>query len=262
MQAGGDLDQVLGRDAEHGPPRRILRQGGPQLPRGGASGRACRAAASAREGGEAPFDRNDPLTWFDDGTGGSLEPAVTQTLSTTQMAALITAEPPKTRAGGSAPTVDEKTGALSGVVAGLMDAEDAIDRGLDQFEAGNIAAAIELFQAALELPGSGVKRDRKLANELSFGERVAVSYNLCCCYCRLSQRESDPALLERALEYLTDCLQAGFEDYDALKKDADLAPLRAMPGYKRLMESYQPKGMLNKLRARIDDAIGDVEIKE
>ena len=47
-----------------------------------------------------------------------------------------------------------------------------------------MAPALELFEAALALPGSGVRKQKNGPRELSTGERQAALYNIACCQAR------------------------------------------------------------------------------
>jgi Flp pilus assembly protein TadD len=50
------------------------------------------------------------------------------------------------------------------------DAEEAIARGMQLTTKGDYAEALALFEMALTLPGTGTRRDRVKARELSEGE--------------------------------------------------------------------------------------------
>lgn len=55
-------------------------------------------------------------------------------------------------------------------------------------------------------------------------------YNMICCYSKLEEFDS-------ALTCLEELLSSGFEDYDALRSDADLEQLRSVDG--RFEETLQ-----------------------
>lgn len=78
-----------------------------------------------------------------------------------------------------------------------------------------------MFQLALELPGSGMMRMAGSPKEYacpSNGEENAAMYNLACCYAQLGKLEAALTCLEG--------LNDDFENWDAMKSDPDLAPLR------------------------------------
>lgn len=73
----------------------------------------------------------------------------------------------------------------------------------------------------------------------SEGEEIAALYNLACAYCALGQRDAALASLEGAIE-------TGFKDFDALRSDPDLAPLRG-PGLEILLAKAKGQGFLSSL---------------
>lgn len=100
--------------------------------------------------------------------------------------------------------------------------KDAINAGLDLFTQANYTGAVEMFQLALELPGSGFMRMAGSPKEYacaSEGEEQAALYNMACAYCKLNQASAALTCIEALLE-------SGFEDFNALKTDADLAVAR------------------------------------
>eukprot|EP00959_Pyramimonas_sp_CCMP1952_P065036 1357920-Pyramimonas_sp.AAC.1 len=54
-----------------------------------------------------------------------------------------------------------------------LDAAEAISQGMQLTATGDFSGALELFEMALTLPGSGTLRDRKKARELSEGEKIS-----------------------------------------------------------------------------------------
>ena len=97
-----------------------------------------------------------------------------------------------------------------------------------------------MFQLALELPGSGFMRMAGSPKEYacpSEGEEQAALYNMACAYCRMNKASAALTCLEALLE-------SGFEDYNALKTDADLAAARG-PELDKLIGKYD--GVLAKL---------------
>ena len=79
-----------------------------------------------------------------------------------------------------------------------------------------------MFQLALELPGSGFMRMAGSPKEYacaSEGEEQAALYNMACSYCRMGQPSA-------ALTCLEALLDSGFEDYNAIRSDPDLASAR------------------------------------
>jgi len=58
------------------------------------------------------------------------------------------------------------------VSAGPEDAREAIAQGLARYGEGDHTAALQLFETALTLPGTGTLRDRKKQRELSDGETL------------------------------------------------------------------------------------------
>ena len=127
-----------------------------------------------------------------------------------------------------------------------------IDEGLKQYASGEYAAALNSFQSALTMPGSGPVRYRKSVvapagpsagfkpRELSAGEEIAIMYNSACCYSRLGRVEDGLASLRAALE-------RGYDEYPAIRKDPDIAPLRADPRFETIMAKHEPQGTIGKL---------------
>jgi hypothetical protein len=115
--------------------------------------------------------------------------------------------------------------AAAAAAGGPRRSRDAIAAGLDLFNASNYEAAVELFQLALELPGSGAMRMAGSPKEYacaSEGEEEAALYNMACAYCRMSPPKVGPALT--VLAALADDTE--FEAWATLRSDPDLAPAR------------------------------------
>jgi hypothetical protein len=148
-----------------------------------------------------------------------------QLLTDAQMMALLAQASPPMQAAASAAT--------PAVPRAPEDAAAAIAAGLRAFAAGDATAALALFTSALELPGSGVRRMKGSARELSQGEEQAALFNAACCHARLGNAVA-------GLECLQLCVRAGFDDYNALRSDTDLAPLRSSPEWARFAASFPP----------------------
>ncbi len=119
--------------------------------------------------------------------------------------------------------------------------KDAINAGLDLFQQENYTGAVEMFQLALELPGSGFMRMAGSPKEYacaSEGEEHSALFNMACAYCKMNQASAALTCIEALLE-------SGFEDYNALKTDADLAVARQGSEFDRLIGKYD--GVLAKL---------------
>jgi tetratricopeptide (TPR) repeat protein len=58
-----------------------------------------------------------------------------------------------------------------------------------------------------------------------------ILYNLSCSYALLNQEQKALDALKRALDF-------GYEDLDWMEEDPDLAALRKVEGYKKLVRSY------------------------
>lgn len=60
------------------------------------------------------------------------------------------------------------------------DAREAIARGIEMTSQQNYEAGLSLFQKALTLPGSGVKRNRIKPQELTEGEHSSYAHHHVC----------------------------------------------------------------------------------
>eukprot|EP00271_Cylindrocystis_brebissonii_P012982 TRINITY_DN32515_c0_g1_i1.p1 TRINITY_DN32515_c0_g1~~TRINITY_DN32515_c0_g1_i1.p1 ORF type:complete len:376 (+),score=55.06 TRINITY_DN32515_c0_g1_i1:132-1130(+) len=105
-----------------------------------------------------------------------------------------------------------------------------MDEGLRMYKQGSYAEALVHFETLLAL-------------EPPPREEGVASYNAACCLSKLGKVESGLGALEAAM-------RAGFEDYRAIRSDADLADLRASPAFKPLMDKYdEPLINENALKA-------------
>eukprot|EP00246_Nothoceros_aenigmaticus_P015048 TRINITY_DN6056_c0_g1_i1.p1 TRINITY_DN6056_c0_g1~~TRINITY_DN6056_c0_g1_i1.p1 ORF type:complete len:278 (-),score=56.19 TRINITY_DN6056_c0_g1_i1:267-1040(-) len=95
---------------------------------------------------------------------------------------------------------------------------DELTSGLNLYRAAKYEEALERFETIL-----GLKPDVK--------EEGVASYNVACCYSKLGQVDAGLQALEEALE-------AGFDDYKAVRTDPDLETLRASPNFKELINKY------------------------
>jgi hypothetical protein len=217
-------------------------------PRAACGVRRPRAAAphalAARTRCRATFNANDPATW---GAKSDEEEEQTafasedvQLLSDAQLSALLSqSSAPTPPAAAAAPTKERAP----------EDAAGAIAAGLRAFAAGDAAGALVLFAGALTLPGSGLRRTKGAARELSQGERQAALYNAACCHARLGEAAA-------GVDALLACCAAGFDDFATLRRDADLAPLRSAPEWRAFAASFEaqasstPQGLLGRLFGR------------
>lgn len=107
---------------------------------------------------------------------------------------------------------------------GPQRSREAIDLGLKLFQQSKYQEAVNMFQLALELPGTGVVRLGGSPREIacpSEGEENAALYNMACAYCRMQ-----PPRIESALICLEAVLENGFDDVNAIRSDEDLLPLQ------------------------------------
>ena len=128
-------------------------------------------------------------------------------------------------------------------------AAQAIDKGLALYKNGDYPEALAAFTSALDLPGSGPVRSRKARvmpagpsqgfadASVSLNEQIAIHYNCACCHARMDDAQSGLVSLVRAME-------AGYDDYENVRTDPDIAPLRADGRFEGIMAKFEPKGVI------------------
>jgi len=197
-----------------------------------------------RSVGLKAFNPNDPMTWNSDGDDAVpvMSPQEPDFLSEADLSSLLSTPM------GTSPTSEDGMAVFKAVIQNEkpLDAADAISQGMQLSSKGDFSGALELFEMALTLPGSGTLRDRKKARELSEGEKISALYNIACCHSQLGDERN-------GLVSLAGSLEAGFDDFDTARTDPDLAPLRENPQFEGLLLRFQPEkkagifGILNNL---------------
>ncbi|KAJ4811293.1 Tetratricopeptide repeat protein 30A [Rhynchospora pubera] len=95
---------------------------------------------------------------------------------------------------------------------------DNLREGLKLYKSGKYEEALEKFESVL-----GLKPEL---------EEVSIaSYNVACCYSKLNQ-------VQAGLSALKDAMEAGFEDFKAIRSDPDLENLRASEEFEPLMKKF------------------------
>jgi hypothetical protein len=209
------------------------------------------------------FDANDPLTWNqspgaveDDDDASMFADAAApvadiQSLSDADLAELVGAS------GAYVPQMvdDDAFAAMTAEIASSRapeNAAEAIAVGIKEYADGLYADALATFTSAMSKPGSGPVRYRKSLvapagpslgfkpRELSAGEEIAIWYNSACCYAKLENVTEGLAALNKALE-------RGYDEYPAIRRDADIEILRRDPRFEGIMARYEPQGAIGKL---------------
>lgn len=96
--------------------------------------------------------------------------------------------------------------------------ETELTQGLKLYKEGKYEAALESFESVL-----GSKPEPR--------EAAVTSYNVACCYSQLNQ-------IEAGLSALEDAMEAGYEDYQTIRTDPDIANLRSSEKFKPLLDKY------------------------
>ena len=120
----------------------------------------------------------------------------------------------------------------------------AIRDGIAKFDAGDAAAALALFQSALTLPGSGIRKIRNQPAELSTGEKQAAYYNCAVAHAALGEVDNGLEALECAFktgfgDWVRHGTAQAIRDYALLTESEELAPLRAGPEFAALLDKYK-----------------------
>lgn len=210
------------------------------------------------------FDPNDPMTWNAPSGGGNDADFMLDMgapvddlmqLDDAQLAQLLGAEgatvPVMLEDGGISPADDGDGAATSAQRVELppATAAEAIDKGLALYRAGEYGEALAAFTGALDLPGTGPIRRRKAKvmpagpslgfedADVSLNEQIAIHYNCACCHARLGDTQAGLVSLVRSME-------AGYDDYDNVRDDADIAALRADARFEGIMGRFEPSGFV------------------
>lgn len=189
-------------------------------------------------------DPNDPITWnMDEAEMEIMEmsPQETDFLSSSDISMLLSTPM------GTSPKSAEGMAVFQEISNEKPDdAEEAIARGMQLTTKGDYAEALVLFEMALTLPGTGTRRDRVKARELSEGEKISALYNCACCHSLMGDAKNGLIAFAGALE-------VGFDNFDTAMTDPDLASLREEPQFEGLILRFKPvkkggiQGLFNKL---------------
>jgi len=76
--------------------------------------------------------------------------------------------------------------------------------------------------------------ESKSSTTLDEFELQAANYNMACALAQLGQTAEAVQSLEAAFA-------AGFDNFATVREDPDLAPVKAIPAFDKLMEKYEPK---------------------
>ena len=250
--------------------------------RGSASGALCssvpsrfsspnaRKARSARPLGATPgntnFDPSDPLTWNE--PAGNDDDSVfmqasdivanvedVQMLSDADLAKIVGMEGAsvpqmvgdRINEGKSLDFEEEDT-----VNRAVSTTAEGIKEGMELYKQKEFQEAEATFRAALTLPGTGPVRFRKgkvapagpsagfQERESSQAEIFAVHYNRACCFAQMGE-------VDDGLECLNLAIENGFDDFKYLRSDADVAALRKDSRFEKMMDKYEPKGVVGAL---------------
>ncbi|EFJ43142.1 hypothetical protein VOLCADRAFT_106936 [Volvox carteri f. nagariensis] len=116
-------------------------------------------------------------------------------------------------------------------------AREAIELGNKLAKAGRWEQALAVYEKALTLPGTGLKRYRDKPRLISDGERSAALFNIACCQAQLGDMRS-------GLVALAGCLELGYDDFAQLRRDPDLEPLRKDERFEGLLKRFErPAGV-------------------
>ena len=234
----------------------------------GPSSRGATVRARAGPSSNDPnFDPNDPMTWNapavdqDEAAFASIADMGAPVddlmqLDDSQLAQLLGAEgatvPVMLEDGGASPSAEAAagdSGAADTFELPVTTAAEAIDKGLALYKAGDYPEALAAFTGALDLPGSGPIRRRKAMvkpagpsqgfadADVSLNEQIAIHYNCACCHARLNDTQAGLVSLVRAME-------AGYDDYENIRSDADIASLRADSRFEGIMAKFEPSGFV------------------
>ena len=131
-------------------------------------------------------------------------------------------------------------------------AAEGIKEGMELYKQKEFQEAEATFRAALTLPGTGPVRFRKgkvapagpsagfQERESSQAEILAVHYNRACCFAQMGE-------VDDGLECLNLAIENGFDDFKYLRSDADVAALRKDSRFEKMMDKYEPKGVVGAL---------------
>jgi len=125
-----------------------------------------------------------------------------------------------------------------------INAAEAIEWGQEAFSKGEYQRALDLFREVFTLPGSGAMRYSGTVREISCaspGEENAALYNIACCCARLGKPQD-------GLEALQTALENGFDGYENIKTDPDLAPVRQLAEFDSMFGKYD--SLLAKLTGK------------
>lgn len=115
-----------------------------------------------------------------------------------------------------------------------ISAAEALEWGQARFDKGEFESAKDLFREVFTLPGSGSMRYQGRLKELSCaseGEINAALYNMACCFAKMGR-------VEDGLQAMSDCMENGFDNYEAFKTDPDLQSLRQSPDFDKVIGKY------------------------
>ena len=129
---------------------------------------------------------------------------------------------------------------------------EGIKEGMELYKQKEFQEAEATFRAALTLPGTGPIRFRKAKvapagpsagfqeRESSQAEILAAHYNRACCFAQMGE-------VDDGLECLNLAIENGFDDFKYLRSDADVAALRKDSRFEKMMDKYEPKGVVGAL---------------